>query len=228
MRKAASPVLVEALDKMIEKYHLLKHPFYCAWTQGTLSRESLALYAEQYYKHVKAFPVHLERLASRSDSELRDLVNENLAEELDPVNPHPALWRQFARAVGTTDEALGSAKPLAGIAALLDTFDELAEYGPKAQAVAAFYAYESQVPEIATQKMAGLRRFYGVEDPKALAYFAVHQEADVRHRAAWRTWLAKQSDADTVGILCAGERALKTLWGALDAVYPQASFANAD
>lgn len=222
MRKSESPTLLESLDKTIEKYHLLKHPFYRAWSQGKLSRESLALYAEQYYKHVKAFPEHLERLASRSDGELRDLVNENLAEELDAVNPHPALWREFARAVGATDSALDSAKPLPGIAALLDTFDELAGYGSKAQAVAAFYAYESQVPEIATQKMSGLRRFYGVEDPKALAYFAVHEEADVRHRATWRAWLAKQSDPDTVAILCAAERALKALWGALDAVYPEA------
>ncbi|MFY9527788.1 MAG: CADD family putative folate metabolism protein [Candidatus Acidiferrales bacterium] len=221
MNKTELPMLLESLDKTIEKYHLLKHPFYRAWTQGKLSPESLALYAEQYYKHVKAFPEHLERLASRSDTDLRDLVNANLAEELDAVNSHPALWRQFAHAVGVTDSALDSAKPLPGIAALLDTFDELAEYGSKAQAVAAFYAYESQVPEIATQKIAGLRRFYGVEDPKALAYFAVHQEADVRHRATWRAWLAKQSDADAVGILCGAERALKALWGALDAVYPQ-------
>jgi pyrroloquinoline-quinone synthase len=221
MSKTELPTLLESLDQTIEKYHLLKHPFYRAWTQGKLSRESLALYAGQYYKHVKAFPEHLERLASRSDTELRELVNGNLAEELDAVNPHPALWCQFAYAMGVTDSTLDSARPLPGIAALLDTFDELAEYGSKAQAVAAFYAYESQVPEIAAQKIAGLRRFYGVDDPKALAYFAVHEEADVRHRATWRAWLAKQSDVDTVGILCAAERALKALWGALDAVYPR-------
>ncbi len=89
MSKTESPTLLESLDKTIEKYHLLKHPFYRAWSQGKLSRESLALYAEQYYKHVKAFPEHLERLASRIDGELRDLINENLAEELDAVNPPP-------------------------------------------------------------------------------------------------------------------------------------------
>ncbi len=31
--------LVEVLDALIEKYHLLKHPFYQAWTAGKLSKE---------------------------------------------------------------------------------------------------------------------------------------------------------------------------------------------
>ena len=54
------------------------------------------------------------------------------------------------------------------------------------------------MPEIATQKISGLRQFYGITEPRALAYFAVHEEADVRHRAAWREWLATQNDVGHV------------------------------
>jgi pyrroloquinoline-quinone synthase len=215
--------LVEALDALIEKYHLLNHPFYQAWTAGKLSKHSLALYAEQYYQHVRSFPDNLKQLAARTngDANLQGLVNENLAEELDPTASHPMLWRHFAQSLGVSEASMEDARPLPGIAALLDTFDEVAAQGSKTQAVAAFYVYEAQVPEIATQKISGLRRFYDITEPRALAYFAVHEEADVRHRAAWRDWLAKQSDADTVSVLCAAERGLKALWGALDAVYPQ-------
>jgi pyrroloquinoline-quinone synthase len=215
--------LIESLDALIEKHHLLKHPFYQAWTAGKLSKESLALYAEQYYQHVLAFPENLKQLAARSngDATLLALVNENLSEELDPSSPHPMLWREFAQSLGVSEASMEDARPLPGVAALLDTYDEVAAQGTKAQAVAAFYAYEAQVPEIATQKISGLRRFYDISEPRSLAYFAVHEEADVRHRAAWRDWLAKQKDADTVAVLCAAERGLKALWGALDAVYPQ-------
>ncbi|MGA8553942.1 MAG: hypothetical protein WB630_05920, partial [Candidatus Acidiferrales bacterium] len=73
-----------------------------------------------------------------------------------------------------------------------------------------------------SQKIDGLRRFYDITEPRALAYFAVHEEADVRHRAAWRAWLTDQEHVDMVSVLCAAERTLKALWGALDAVYPQA------
>src|SRR5271156_1851238 len=89
------------LGALVEKYHLLKHPFHRAWTQGKLSKQALALYAEQYYQHVQAFPENLKDLASRTngDAELKTLVMENLAEELDETATHPQLWRQFAASV---------------------------------------------------------------------------------------------------------------------------------
>ena len=158
----------------------------------------------------------------RTSGNLAGIVEENLAEELNPVAPHPMLWRHFAQSLGVSEAALDSSRPLPGIAALLDTYDEVASEGTTTQAVAAFYAYESQVPEIAAQKIVGLRRFYDITEPRALAYFAAHEEADVRHRNAWRGWLSSQNDAGMFGALCAAERGLKALWGALDAVYPHA------
>jgi len=220
--RAPARTMLESLDTLIEEHHLLKHPFYQAWTEGKLPKESLQLYAEQYYQHVRAFPENLKELAGRANGPLAALVNENLAEELDPSGPHSSLWRQFAQSLGVSDAALDGARPLPGIAALLDTYDEVASQGTMTQAVASFYAYEAQVPEIATQKISGLRRFYNITEPRALAYFGVHEEADVRHRAAWRAWLATQKDEDAFGVLCTAELSLKALWGALDAVYPQA------
>jgi pyrroloquinoline-quinone synthase len=219
----APKTLLESLDALIAKHNLLQHPFYQAWTEGTLSKQALALYAQQYYQHVRAFPENLKQLAARTkhDAKLNALVRENLDEELDESAPHPKLWRQFAESVGASESSLEDARPLPGVAALLDTYDEAATQGSLAQAVASFYAYEAQVPEIAAEKISGLRRFYGITEPRALAYFAVHQEADVRHRAAWREWLSAQKDVDTVAVLCAAQRSLRALWGALDAVYPE-------
>jgi pyrroloquinoline-quinone synthase len=221
----ANPLL-DALDGKIALYHLLKHPFYRAWTEGRLSKQSLALYAVQYYRHVQAFPEHLRRLEARAEGELRRVVSENLDEELDPTNPHPALWRRFAAALGVDENSLDSARMLPGVENLVATYSALAEHGSLAGAVAAFYAYEAQVPEIAAQKRQGLQRFYGIEDPRAVAYFAVHEEADVRHRAAWRRWLGAQSERDSDAVVAAAERSLKALWGALDAVYPEGCAAN--
>jgi pyrroloquinoline-quinone synthase len=218
--------VLEMLDSLIEQHHLLKHPFYRAWTEGSLPKESLQVYAAQYYQHVRAFPENLKQLSARSSGKLTQLIDENVAEELNPAAPHPVLWRQFAESLEVSEDSLDNARPFPGIAALLDTYEEVVSQGTMAQAVACFYAYEAQVPEIATQKINGLRRFYGITEPRALEYFAVHEEADVRHRAAWRNWLANEKDADSFGVLCAAERSLKALWGALDAVYPHACAAR--
>ena len=221
-KSVRSKTILEMLDELIEQHHLLKHPFYRSWTEGSLPQESLQVYAQQYYHHVRAFPENLKQLSARSSGKLTELVEENIQEELHSDAPHPLLWRQFAHSLGVSEAELDSARPLPGIAALLDTYDEIASQGTPEQAVACFYAYEAQVPEIATQKIYGLRRFYGIDEPRALAYFAVHEEADVRHRASWRNWLASEKGADSFGILCAAERSLKALWGDLDAVHPRA------
>ena len=102
-----------------------------------------------------------------------------------------------------------------------------AAIGPVAEAVAALYAYESQVPEIATTKIEGLKTFYGITNPEALAYFTVHEEADKAHRAAWRNWLEQHADGDSDGIMATTDDALNALWGALDAVHcPQSCAQN--
>ena len=209
------------MDALVAKWHLLGHPFYQAWTAGTLKREALELYAEQYYHHVREFPRNLRTLAARTEGELRDTIEENLGEEESPSAPHPKLWREFAGALGVREEKMTSSVPLPGIEKLLETYRRLAAEGRLSAAVAALYVYEAQVPEIATQKIAGLRRFYGITEPRGLRYFAVHEEADVRHRAAWRQWLEMQPTEETEPALQAGEEALRALWGALDAVTPR-------
>jgi pyrroloquinoline-quinone synthase len=219
--QSGGSALLSQLDERIARWHLLKHPFYQAWQAGKLTQEELAVYAAQYYRQVEAFPEYLRVLSSRAQGELRQLVEENLAEELDPALPHPELWRRFAAALGASGDALDAAAPLEGIRALVDTYRQICECEPLPAAVAALYAYEAQVPEIAAQKAEGLRHFYGINDPQGVAYFTVHEEADVRHRAAWRKWLAEQPEGDTGRTVDAAERALKALWGALDAVYPQ-------
>ena len=111
-------------------------------------------------------------------------------------------------------------KPLPAIQALIHTYDQLMESASPAAAVAALYAYEAQVPEIARSKREGLQRFYDLTTPSAVAYFTLHEEADLRHRAEWSSHLATHSSEPT--ILPTVERCLRALWSALDAIHPEA------
>ena len=211
--------LLDKIDAAIAEKSLHKHPFYQDWQMGKLSREALQLYAAQYYRHVEAFPKHLRVLAARTEGPIRDIVMENLAEEENPSRPHPKLWRDFAAALGVNEEDITACPSLPGTQAVLETFREIMGDRPVAEAVAALYAYEAQVPEIATTKIDGLKRFYGVSSPKALAYFEVHEVADKAHREAWRGWLEEHADADEAELLATTNQALDALWGALDAVH---------
>jgi pyrroloquinoline-quinone synthase len=215
----ANTQLLARLDAAIAEKSLLKHPFYQDWQAGKLSRESLQLYAAQYYRHVEAFPKHLRVLAARTEGPLRDTVVENLAEEENPDAPHPKLWRDFAAAVGVHADDISCCPALPGTQVVVSTFREICGDRPVAEAVATLYAYEAQVPEIAATKIDGLKKFYGIDRPEALAYFAIHEEADKLHRAAWRTWLEEHAEGSDDEIVATAQEALDALWGALDAVH---------
>jgi pyrroloquinoline-quinone synthase len=219
--------LLDKIDAAIAGKNLLNHPFYQDWQMGKLSREALQLYAAQYYRHVEAFPKHLRVLAARTEGPIRSIVMENLAEEENPTGSHPKLWRDFAAALGVNEEDITACPSLPGTQAVVETFREIMGDRPVAEAVAALYAYEAQVPEIATTKIDGLKKFYGVDSPKALAYFEVHEEADKVHRQAWRGWLEEHADADETEILATTNEALNALWGALDAVHRKQAKAEA-
>jgi pyrroloquinoline-quinone synthase len=158
-------------------------------------------------------------LAARTDGDLKKIVEENLAEEENPNGSHPQLWRDFATALGVQDDDITCCPALPGTQAVVQTFREICADRPVDEAVAALYAYESQVPEIASTKIEGLKTFYGITQPEALAYFTVHEEADKAHRAAWRNWLATHANGNSDGILATASDALNALWGALDAVH---------
>jgi len=211
--------LLDKIDAAIARKNLLQHPFYQDWQAGKLSREELQLYAAQYYRHVEAFPKHLRVLAARTEGPVRNVVMENLAQEEDPAGPHPKLWRDFAAALGVNEEDITCCPALPAAQAVVETFREIAGDRTVAEAVAALYAYESQVPEIAATKIAGLKRFYGVRSPEALAYFRVHEEADKAHRAAWRNWLLEHAEGSEEDILAATNEALDALWSILNAVH---------
>src|SRR5258707_7656807 len=215
----ANEELLARMDAAIAEKSLLKHPFYQDWQAGKLTRESLQLYARQYYKHVEAFPGHLRLLAARADESLKPVVMENLAEEENPARPHLKLWRDFAGALGVSEEEVTASDSLPGTKHVVEKFREICGERSATEAVAALYAYESQVPEIATTKIDGLKKFYGITEPEGLPYFHVHEEADKAHRAPWRGWLEDQASGDEEGILATTIQTLEALWGELDSAY---------
>jgi pyrroloquinoline-quinone synthase len=215
----SSDVLV-VLDSMISARSLLKHPFYQAWTAGTLSRERLQHYAVEYYPRVAAFPRYLSAIHSRcADIATRQALLENLIEEERGVENHPELWLRFAEAIGVPRERVLSATPSESSANLVREFAELAESAHIPSGLAALYAYESQIPIVATAKIDGLCRFYGIADERGLAFFTVHEKADVYHAQAGADLIARhcESDRDRELATSATDRALSALWSMLDA-----------
>jgi pyrroloquinoline-quinone synthase len=212
------------LEEHIQRYDLLCHPFYKAWSAGELTGEDLRTYAEGYYPHVEAFPGYLAQLGVRlEEGELRRAVLANMTDEKggedsfgEPERSHADLWLDFVEGVGGS--RVPKRRSPVEVDSLISWFGHVASEGTPEEALAAFYAYESQVPRVAQAKDRGLRDLYGA-DEKTRGYFTLHTTADVYHSQVWRTQLEKRVKTNperAEKALTAAESTAKALWTALD------------
>ena len=170
------------LNKKLDQYHLLNHPFYKSWNEGKLTREIIKDYAEQYYQHVKAFPRYISATHSIcEDIEKRKILLENLQDEENPNADHPKLWKNFALAMGADPDKIENVKREWFTNDMIENFFHQARKS-YAEGLASLYTYERQIPEIAETKIRGLKKFYGVTSKEGLEFFEAHKAADVIHR----------------------------------------------
>jgi pyrroloquinoline-quinone synthase len=209
------------IDNDIAEKHLLKHPFYLAWTRGELRKEALREYARQYYHHVAAFPTYLSSVHAKCDDQAtRKQLLFNLIDEEAGSPNHPELWKKFAEGLGVDHTDFGKMEKKPETKNLIDTFRSVCGEGSTAQGMAALYAYESQIPAICESKIDGLRKHYGFRNPKHYEYFSVHIEADREHSAAERKILASYIDSHNIDSVRASvRRVLDALWEMLSGVY---------
>jgi pyrroloquinoline-quinone synthase len=211
------------LEDRIHRYDLLCHPFYRAWSAGELTGDDLRTYAEGYYPHVEAFPGYLAQLGVRlEEGELRRAVLANMNDEKggedsfgEPERSHAELWLDFVEGVGGRRSR--KQRPTGAVRKLVSWFQQIAGEGTPEEALAAFYAYESQVPRVAREKDRGLRELYDA-DSKTRGYFTLHATADIYHSQVWRRQLEKcvaASPEAAEKALAAAETAAKALWAVL-------------
>src|SRR5574341_317927 len=143
----------QELAEIVGKWDLLKHPFYQAWSAGTLPVEALQNYAREYGAFVQTLPQGWLTLQDAETSQ----------EEQD----HAALWADFTKSLN----AEPGAPQLAETADLVQAAKTL--FAQPATALGALYAFEVQQPATAASKLDGLNKWYSLEDD-GKKYFEAH------------------------------------------------------
>ena len=205
----------------VMEYSMLKHPFYVAWTEGKLSQSVLSEYAKQYYAHVRAFPTYVSAVHSHCDDlQVRQELLENLIEEERGVENHPELWLRFAEGLGVAREDVRDATLLRSTEESVARLKSLTRSEDYRDGLAALYAYESQIPEVARTKREGLKDFYSIDDERAVSFFRVHEGIDVLHQQTEKQILSDKcqtADEQARAVEVAKESA-RALWSFLDGV----------
>jgi pyrroloquinoline-quinone synthase len=192
------------LNRSIEQWNLLKHPFYQAWSNGQLPITTLRTYAEEYGAFIAQLPEGWQTLNDR----------ETVQEERE----HAELWDNFAAGL---DTHVGVAQ----IPAVKDLVNESRmAFADPISALGALYAFEVQQPATAQSKLAGLRAFYHLS-PAIEPYFEVHSHNAHEAEKLLRR-IQQLSVADQQRAVQACELMSRALWDALSGIYDEKCMSN--
>lgn len=184
------------LNDIVSKWNLLNHPFYKAWSAGTLPAEKLKTYAGEYGTYINCIA-----------DQWRTAGNEAIAAE---EQMHFGLWQDFAKSIGvsTIDSSVPEVKHLVDLSKHYSS--------TKATALGALYAFEVQQPHTTSSKLEGLRKYYSnlSADDK---YFVIHVD-DVQEAEILFGKMQQLSKAEREQALDACENACHALWDALSGI----------
>jgi pyrroloquinoline-quinone synthase len=199
------PTLESSLQAAVEKHDLLCHPFYQAWSMGTLRLPELARYAAQYRYQVQALPSLLRAARDGStDAEAKAALQRNLDEEEGREGPaHAELWDRFAAALQSRPEA-----PQATTRESAEKLEALCAAG-EVEALAALWTYEMQTARVSKTK-------YGVSEH---GFFALHEQLDVHHAGDLLAALERRCGTDSALLeraIAAARKSAQAQWRFLD------------
>lgn len=186
------------MREAIDRHDLLTHPFYRAWSAGTLPLSALVTYASEYGAFV--------RLLDRGWNTLGE------PEAATVERHHARLWQEFAHALG----AEVAARPaVASVQALVD--EAAQSFVDPAAAAGALYAFERQQPATARSKLDGLDAHYSRVPDSARHYFRAHA-LETGEDVVLEGKVAAMDDAGRLRAAGACERMSRALWDALTGI----------
>ena len=185
------------LNERIDRWALLRHPFYRAWEGGQLPVPALQSYASEYGAFISQLPLGWETLGETDTAE----------EE----RQHAKLWQQFASGL---DAQIGAAQ-LHGVIELVAKAQRL--FSSPATALGALYAFEAQQPATAASKLDGLRKHYSLP-ASAEPYFVTHA-SNQQEAAKLLDLIVALPEAEREVALGACEQMSEALWNALTDIY---------
>lgn len=191
---------VETMRAAIAEFDLLQHPFYRAWSAGTLPESALATYAREYGCFIAVLDRGWQTLGE----------DESAKVERD----HVKLWNDFARALDTSVTQTPSRN---AVQALVD--EAKASFESPASAAGALYAFELQQPATAKSKLEGLDTHYASLPTDIRPYFTAHA-GESGEDVMLENKIAKMSADDQKIAMTACARMSTALWNALSDIHP--------
>lgn len=196
--QATALVKREELDRRVLAHAIPNSEAMQRFARGEVQIGTAVALAREYYPVCLEFPLFLSAAISHvRDERTRVLLVGNLYEEhgdLDPARTHPALFRQYVRALGLEPDALATPLKDSPGARVVERFSTVCREGPDYRALAMLYAFETLFSPACAMVASGLRPLPLA--PGATLFFDVHAVGDVAHAEQLRLALFEACGAE--------------------------------
>lgn len=179
--------LRSALERAIKSNTANAAPFSIAWTDGKLSRDHMARWAENHFHYVGPFAEYLAYVYTRmpkdaSHIDAKDFLLANMYEEEIGGVRHTDLLIRFAEACGTTRARVMDPKNMSPTTRALQSwcYAVAMREDPIVAVAGLVVGLESQVPSIYRKQSPILKNKYGFSDEE-VEFFDLHISSDEIH-----------------------------------------------
>ncbi|MEW6323853.1 MAG: iron-containing redox enzyme family protein [Nitrospirota bacterium] len=186
---------LSTLEEEIATHPAVHHPFLRRFSEGRVSLPHIRAFGLQHYQLVKVFTTYMTNLLPRlPDQDAAQLFRTVFDDEFGQhtiFNSHPALYRNFLKALGLDDADWGRMAPLPETSGFIEFHLELTRSGHFLSALGAIGpGHEYSIPTMFTYLVEGLRRSRLVSE-EALSYFTLHIEEDKEHAKVFNQLLER-------------------------------------
>ena len=170
----ADGFLTENLESL--RQLLLFHPLWTGIEEGTISRETLRIFALQDWWLVReAYRLDALAVAGMPDLDLQELL---LAKLVPKIGGYQLLLR-FGEALGLARADFDAVEPLAGCMALTNFFYWMLAFGTTPEKIASVSASEDIFIQVCARISPALIREYSMSEEQ-VAFFTLHEEIGVQ------------------------------------------------
>ena len=200
-------MFVKALEAEIQQHEAVHHPFLKRFATEPLTLRQIQTFGLQHYQLVKVFVNYMTNLLPKiPDPDAADLFRHVFDDEFGQhtiFRSHPALYRNFLRALGLKDEDWGRVPLLPETSAYIafhltltrenDFLTGLGAIGP---------GHEFSIPLMFEYLLAGFRRNTSITEDD-IEYFTMHIVEDKDHAEIFNTLILRHAQSED------GQRAIR-------------------
>ena len=195
-----------ALKKAMKGREAKDASFSVAWSNGDLSREHFARWAENHYHYVGPFADYLAYIyanAPDNATEAKDFLLQNMYEEELADVRHTDLLIHFAEACGTTRERVQDPRNMCPVTRGLQgwCYATAMRSNWVVATAALIVGLESQVPDIYRRQYPPLLEKYGFTEDEA-EFFELHITSDEVHGERGYQVVLSQADTPALQQAC--------------------------